>query len=108
MDEAGVFIGQSAIIWFLVVMARAWLPAVVRNWIDGPARVWGLVLIAAGAIVLLEAGSWDVVRADLATAILDAIMLAITAIGIDNVQVKLGQVSAELNLNIGAQSRSDE
>lgn len=108
MDDPAVFISQSAIVWFLVLVARAWLPGEVRDYIDGPARVWGLVLVAAGLVVMLDAGGWDAVKADYAAAALDAIALAITAVGLDNVQNRIPDAARELNLNIGNRSLEDD
>ncbi len=108
MESAGTLISQGAIVWFIVMMVRAWLPREAREWIDGPARVWGLVFIAASIIVLLNAGGWSGVEGDLSGHVLEALALAITAIGIDSVQYRIPQVAAELNFNIGDRTGDED
>ncbi len=85
MESAIEFTGQTLAVWFLVTAVRAWFPAPVAAWLEGPQRVWPLVFVAAIGALLLSADVEDVREL-----LNQAVNLSIAALGADNIRQTIG------------------
>ena len=98
MENPLDFAGQAVAVWFIVMAIRGWFPAGWRGWLDGPARVWSLVYLAALVVLLVEAQApWT----DWSQYLKPALALAIGAVGTDNIQQHIPQLAGQLRLPLG-------
>jgi hypothetical protein len=92
--ESSATVNGAIVVWFGVLLIRAYCPKRVCHYLDGARRVWGLVLLMSCAAVLLEGFQFSNGAADLRPFLQQSFVLAISALGVDNVH-KRGQQERE-------------